>query len=613
MATGSTSLPEGSWRGALPHWQRWAPALVLLFGLGAHLPSLWSGLIWDDKIVLRNQLPHFETLRDVVLPPASIPNWSDNYFRPLVTLSYLVDFRWLGDTDSVLRAHVSNLALHLTTTWLVWLLMRRLLGPRQAGPVLIAASVFAVHPVHVESVNWISGRSDVLATLFVVAAALSALRWRDQQSVASLGSMSVCILLALFAKETAITALLLIPLVWLLVPGSGHVDAKSWLAGAVALALPAFAYLATRTMARVGLGTALDLSPLVTAIGLTRALSWYLLRIVIPWPQHVLVTWDLLPGLIVAGVITAAATGFVILAARLWRRSGDGTPLLALAWFFVALIPSLWVAISFGTRAPVAERYLYLPSVGIALGAGWLLAAVPAAWLSRVAATAVALYAAGAFGWGLTWSSELSLWTQATAKSPGNVFAWHGLARAWREAGSIERARVAYERGLDGEPEPFERSKLLYGLAELSLAERDFDQAMTLMRRSMLEDPDFLRARYGLALVGLLRAGEAPGTAASATRAAAARDLEVVVRQMPDFHEARMALAQVMAAEAVALGAVGRTGAALSESKAALAILDEMEARLSAERLAAHLREAEPGLERDPGALRRRIRQRCGC
>lgn len=591
---------------------RWLALLPVALAAVAHAPALWSGLVWDDRIILRDQLVRFESLSDVIMPPAGIPNWADNYYRPLVLLSYLLDFRLPGDSPTVTLAHLSNLLFHVVTTWLVWRLVRRLVGPAGGWAALGAAALFAVHPVHVESVNWISARTDVLSTLFFVAAVLAALQYRDCRATSALVSTGLCLLLALLAKEVALAGLGVIPLLWSLAPRSAAagvlpLDARFWRRGLAALLLPATLYLLGRSLAGTTLGVPLELGPLVLTIGLARALAWYLLKLVVPWPLNNLVTWDLLPGLLLSAVVALSAVAGLFGAWRHWRRRGDGLPLAALGWLLLTLVPSLWVAVSFGTRAPVAERYLYLPSVGAALGAGWLLAAARGRWALGVTAAGVAAFAVGCFAWGLVWSSEVRLWSATTARAPGNVFAWHSLARAWREAGDFGKAREAYQHGLEAEQDPFERSKVLYGLAELSLAEGDLEAARAFMERSRRENPDFRRAGYGIGLIGLLQAGDSVSPAARAQRQAAIREFRDALRVLPDFHEARVALAQGLAAEGAAAQTEGRVADAARAYAEALRQLDELQTLLPPRQLEAYLREAEPGLERDIPALRARL------
>jgi tetratricopeptide (TPR) repeat protein len=589
-------------------------ALPLLLALAAHLPALWSGLVWDDRIIVRDQLVRLAGVGDVFLPPAGIPNWADNYYRPVVVLSYLVDFRWLSSPDGALVAHLSNLAFHLAATGFVWLLARRCFPRGGAAAALAAAGVFAVHPIHVESVNWISGRTDLLATLFLLAAVLLALRWRDERSIAALAGAAACLCLALLAKEVALAALAVVPAAWLLVPARDGAGAPPpgrvvWGAGLAALAIAVAAYLGARHAAGVVYGAPLEFGPVVVAAGLARSLAWYLWKLLLPWPLHNLVAWPMLPRLVVAIAMLLAAAWLAVLCWRRWRVMADGRALFALVWVLATIAPSLWIALSFGTRAPVADRYLYLPSVGAALAAGCLVAQAAGARRALAGwsvAALVAVFGALAFVRGLDWVSEVRLWTDATAKNPREVYGWHSLARAWRDAGDDAQALATYERALAAGDEPRERARVLYGMAEIRLARGELPRAAVLMERAARESPGFLRAGYGLGLVELLQAGDDPAPGAAAGRAAAARRFRAAFGALPDFHEARLALAQVMLAEGTAREAAGQMGEAIACYRSVLGQLDALGSALPAAQLAAYLRDAEPGIERDVPALRAR-------
>jgi len=587
----------------------WLVLVPLVLAVLAHLPAFWSGLVWDDHILVDDQLPRIESLVDVLQPPAAVPNWSDTYYRPLVTLSFLLDLSGGGEAATAL-AHATNLLLHVLATWLVWLLARRVLGDDAREAALVAAALFAVHPLHVESVNWICARTDVLSTLFVVAAGLAALGWRDRRSTASLVAAALFVLLALGAKEVGVVAALLLPALLWLAPrpaAAPAFDGRAMALGAVALLLPLTLYAWARQATATGIGDPLDLGPLLTLVALGRSTAWYLLKIALPWPMQHLAGWGDLPSLIGSGLILLATAAAGYAAIQRWRRQRDGVPLLGLLWFLLALAPALWVAISFGTRAPVAERYAYLPSVGAALLAGWAWARLADAWLRAALLAGIAAFTAGAFAWGLTWSEESRLWAATAERAPGNVFAWHSLARAHRAAGRSVEARAAYLRGLDADADSSERAKVMYGLAELDLAAGDRDGARSWMRRSRSENPQFLRAGYGLDLLTVLTVGSDRDAASFAARAGAIRGLRNALIESPDFHEARVALAQALHAEALALDATGRHAEALATWRQAIGSLDDLEARMKGEALTAFLAGAEPGLERDVPAYRARI------
>ena len=144
---------------------------VAALAAAVYVNALANGLVWDDPIVLDRQLRAFRTLGDLLVTPRNIPQYSPDYYRPLTTLSYLLDHAIGG--SGPLMFHLSVVVFHVVTTFLVF---RFGLALFSGAPVAvlaagIGAALFAVHPIHSESVAWGAGRSDVLACGFSVAAA----------------------------------------------------------------------------------------------------------------------------------------------------------------------------------------------------------------------------------------------------------------------------------------------------------------------------------------------------------------------------------------------------------------------------------------------------------
>ncbi|MEQ1803659.1 MAG: hypothetical protein ABL989_17165, partial [Gammaproteobacteria bacterium] len=193
--------------------------LPLLAAVVAYAVAPTAQLVWDDQIVAGQQLLSFNSVADILQPPAGIPQWSYAYYRPVVVASYLLD-AWLFGIGSAIGPHTMNVLYHVLTTLFVGLLARRLLAgvPQGALGAIAAATLFAVHPIHTESVSWVTGRSDLLATLLLVPALHVTLRWRDEGATWQLLLGPVLFLLALLAKEVAIAGLAILPVLWLLAP-----------------------------------------------------------------------------------------------------------------------------------------------------------------------------------------------------------------------------------------------------------------------------------------------------------------------------------------------------------------------------------------------------------
>lgn len=421
--------PGGSCRqeANLIRFQRSTLALLLplLSACVPYVTALNGGFVFDDHALIE-QVPGGES--------PSIGGagfWGDlpatGYYRPLLQVSLALD-NLLGSGNPMLF-HLTNLLLHMAMVLAAWLLLLRLCGRRDLATM--AATLFALHPVHVEAVAWISGRGDLLAPLLGLCGWLALMHggWlpsrgpgrRDDASVPWLMTAAVLWLAAILSKESAVA----FPLMawWSAMVLSGDQNPAGtrrvlamgpWLAApAVALGTALALRLAVLGSMRgswpadplanpaAGLGILDRLA--TTGVGLIRTcglLAW-------PWPlradygQPVLRSMELgsLPGLSGAAAL-AAALALLTLGVR-WSRHLSpaarpallGAGLLLLAWLPVSSLGPL-------PGSLLAERYLVLPSLGwslmvaaAVLGIGgrriwhWLMAAVvAAAWTGVVLA-----------------------------------------------------------------------------------------------------------------------------------------------------------------------------------------------------------------------------------
>ena len=195
-----------------PIKERWLLALALLLTVCIYTPAFWAELVWDDVIISSEALPNFQTIRDAFDPPARQATGPRYYYRPVTTLSNMLDRKLFGP-DAELGPHLLNVFYHLVTTFFVWLLARHLLRhlPYASIGALVAMTIFAVHPIHTESVSWISGRTDVLAAMFLIPSIVLVLHDSTRAKIWPVFPAAVSFCLALMAKEVAAAGLVLVP------------------------------------------------------------------------------------------------------------------------------------------------------------------------------------------------------------------------------------------------------------------------------------------------------------------------------------------------------------------------------------------------------------------
>jgi hypothetical protein len=355
---------------------RGALVLVLLCIL-CFLPTLFSPFFADDYLHIEHAarlgeaLTHGWILRvDTAGAWWTPPGLSVQYFRPLVVLSFAIDRFLYG--DHALGYHVTNLLLHVTTTLLLWGIARRVIGAGFAA--WAAAALFAIHPAHTVAIGWISGRTDVLATVFYAAAFflyLESLR-RRPASMSLLALSCLAFGIALLAKEMAITFPAVV-LAHALLARDGEPLSKRLVAPVVA-GLVAAAYLALRIAILGGFPSpptpfAYHLSDPGLALHLLTAPLLYLADLVMFVPADPMATlpfWTAHPFLLM-GFLTFI---LYVFAGTLKKTPGHAMR-WGLAWIAITLLPVLMLT--------VGEHFLYLPSMGYCILVAAQLPASPAA------------------------------------------------------------------------------------------------------------------------------------------------------------------------------------------------------------------------------------------
>jgi protein O-mannosyl-transferase len=177
--------------------------IITLVVVVVYHPILSAGLSAIDDFAIMSGFSgiHGLNLWEYVSPSGGL------YYRPLIGLSFLADTVFHG--LSPFWMHLENILLHLTNAVLVYFLVRRLITSSKINSLapLAASLLFALHPLNTESVNWISGRTDVLATAFLLASSLFLVEYKESGRKAYLFLSLITVLVGAFAKETALAFL----------------------------------------------------------------------------------------------------------------------------------------------------------------------------------------------------------------------------------------------------------------------------------------------------------------------------------------------------------------------------------------------------------------------
>ena len=520
--------------------RRAVPVAVLLLAaltLTAYGPALRAGFvnIDDPTYVTANPAVRgglsLAGLRWAFTSVGHASNW-----HPLTWLSHQADVTFFGMRPGL--HHLTSLLLHLASTVLLWVVWQSLTGAE--GQALLVAALFAVHPLHVESVAWVAERKDVLLGVLFMLAIRSYLQYLRRPRPARLAALTGFHALALLAKPMAVSlpAILLILDWWPL---------GRWRRGATLNLLREKAPLFLLSAASAGITLAAQsrggslvatakVSILPRIANAAVACAVYLKQLVwpvdlavfYPFPENGIPSWQVAAAVL----LLATVSGLALATAR-------SRPALAAGWlwYLTMLLPVAGI-VQVGSQAR-ADRYTYLPLIGIFMAlaaAAGRPAATGAAGRRILAVIGVILIPLLAWGtWRQTgyWRDSRTLFTHALAVTRDNWFAENNLGAALSDAGEEDAARSRFVKALAIEPDYPEAHQ---NLATSLLRSGRLEEAELHYRASIRLRPGYAKARNNLAT--LLQGRGDPAGALEQLRAAIAVD--------PSYADARFNLARLL-------------------------------------------------------------------
>jgi len=438
------------------------PCALLLLAVLAYVNSFPGAFILDDiDIAARSSLVNNPDVLAIFRSDYWHIPANSGLYRPLTILSLAINRLLLGPEPWAF--HLANVLLHALVTMLIWQALRTR-GGDSVGAI-VAAGLFAVHPIHAEVVNVVVGRSELLVALFLLAGFVAARR----NGAVAWSLTCACFLLALLSKEHAITFLVLLPLWDLFGEGSFRAWRGRWplYAGLAAIAgfwllWREYGVIRRLPMARFSEAAA----PLAHVDGMTRVLTalqhqWlYLGKLFVPiklqtvysiadMPAFIRAPWSWQSLLVIAGTL-----GALLLLVWGWRRHQPVALFGVL--YLVAFLPTSNLLFPIGVT--MAERLAYFPSVWFCAGLGTATAAVLASqrwnrwsWLGLVACLV--------WWGGITlrrnpdFNDSVRLWRAEVAQNPVDFLGWQNLAKSLAQSGQFDEADAAFRTMLEQAPD----------------------------------------------------------------------------------------------------------------------------------------------------------------
>lgn len=413
-----------------------------------------------------------------------------DFWRPLSLMSHMLDVSLFGLNAGA--HHLTSVMLHILTSMALFLALKAMTG--RLWCAAFAAAVFAVHPLHVESVAWVAERKDVLCGLFYVLCigayvhyVKRPFRWMSYLLVLLLSAM------ALMSKPMAVT----IPCVLLLL--------DYWPLGRVG-SVPAWRLLAEKApmFLMVVFVSVFTLSmPVMTSEKEWFKLPWYYnagnavlsygtyLRQTF-WPTGLACLYRFPGRSLDFWSAGASATGLLAISAFVWWQRRRPGMVVGWLWFMGMLVPVIGLFIQAGEQAH-ADRYTYLPMTGLCFMIAWPLAdwaekrgSAARKFFGSIAAAVLVVLMSVAHAQVWNWKDSCSLWANAVKCVPDNVTAYSNLGSSLSAAGQKKEAEAAFEKALALSPNhPSARINL--GLILLEAGR--LDEAAMHLRHAVGVDP----------------------------------------------------------------------------------------------------------------------------
>jgi len=481
-------------------------AILVTITLAAYSPALGNGFIWDDDDYVTANI-HLRTgdgLRRIWTEPGATLQ-----YYPAVHTGFWIEYHLWGLNP--FGYHLVNILLHAGGAVLFWLLLRRLAVPG----AFLAGLVFAVHPVHVESVAWITERKNVLSGLFYLGAALAWLRYRlrsggrpqirgprlDRFYAISL----ILFLCALLSKTVTVTlpAALMVVLWW----KTGRVDRRDFLRLAPFFVLGISLGLLTAWLERhqVGArGIEWGFTPADRILIAGRAVWFYLAKLALPVRLTFIYPRWQIDAAAPAQYLYPLAAALALFGLWRWRGKVGRGPLAAVLYFGGTLVPALGFFDVYPMRFSfVADHFQYLASLGpITLAAAGFTIALPRLGKAeprlRLVLPGIVICVLGLATWqqARIYRDRETLFRDTVAKNPAAWMAHQNLGALLLDQGKVREAVAHLEESLRLYPDdPGALNNL--GLAHSQ--ERNYEAALAGYREALRLLPVHMDALNNLA------------------------------------------------------------------------------------------------------------------
>lgn len=435
---------------------------VFLFILSfvVFIPSLSNEFVWDDISYIQKKshnLNYSQLGSNLILPEIKEGKTAGKYFRPLFGATLILDNEiW---NTSPFGFHLTNIILHCVSTillyFLVLILLKEFRIKGRESIALISSFLFALYPLHVESVSFISARGDILAAIFFFLSFIFYIF--SYKKLFYLFLSALCFFLSFISKEVAIA----LPIVIISFDlASGRLMNRTNLIKYIIIGLAAFSYFLLRSKSYLSIEQIMYKWDVEISQGflhisdlILNTYLFYFIKLIFPYSPNPFIdsipNWGII-GLLISIVLLLALCVAVFMSIR----KKENLTAFSLLWILATLIPAAVVAIIPIALTRLADRFLYLPSVGICILFAYIIYEIGKKFKTQIVSLVLTLLIAVSFAVVTVnsqkvWKSNLTLWENAVLKSPESASARLNYGDALRNSGrpseSLEQFLYVYE------------------------------------------------------------------------------------------------------------------------------------------------------------------------
>ena len=491
---------------------------LFILSFGAFAPSLNNEFVWDDVWLIkgRSYSLNASNITSKMLIP-SIRSVKGVHYRPIMFISYVVDKGMWG--VSPFGFHLSNVIFHSISTVLFYFMVLLLLGEfrveRKEATAFLSSLLFALHPIHVEAVSFISARADLLSGIFFFLAFIFYIL--SHRKLWFLILAVICFYLSLLSKEIAVAFPMLAVGFDLI---NGRFRSRNNIISYIIFGVLILVYFYLRGRAYVVIPEVFNEKVLQSVQGgaqvwgvlkvLLSSYLFYIKKLVFPFSLNPFIAtvpmgfYYLVSSILVISLL--CFIGFISIKKR------EGITAFSILWIFATLGPISLVAIFRVGTMSLAERFLYIPSAGFCMLTGYFVLKAG----KRIKAQKIGW----AFGFLLCmsyifftiegqsiWKNDLSLWEYASKKSPYDAIPHTNYGEALKHAGKTDQAIGEFLIALDPEVKGSKKEKasIANRLGLVYMDKEDYRNAEEWFLKALYYDPKYRAAYYHLGLIYFIK------------------------------------------------------------------------------------------------------------